>query len=298
MTKFLELAFSGVAIGAVYALISLGFVIVFKATGVVNFAHGALLVVGAYFTWVFRVREHLAFPLAFGLGVLIAAAVALAAERLFIRPLAHQPVISVAILTIGIDILLRTEVNRRIGVDVLSLGDPWGARVVHVGGVTLPETRIAAIVVSGLLLAAFFAWFKFSTWGTAMRAAAEDSVTAALLGVRLGRVSAVAWAIAGALAAVAGLFLVAFPSPGLDQNVAGVALLSFPAAVLGGLDSTGGAVVGGLVIGVASQFTQGYQSQLLFLGRGFHDVMPYVIMLVVLLWRPAGLFGTRDVSRV
>ncbi len=298
MTKLIELLFSGVALGAVYALIALGFVIVFKATEVVNFAHGSLLLVGAYTTARLRVVSHLPFLLALAGGIIAAAGVALVTERLLVRRMQHRSVISVAILTIGVDVMLQAEMGRRIGTNVLSLGDPWGARVVRFGGITVPETRIAAVVVSVVLLGAFFAWFKLSRWGLAMRAAAEDGVTASLMGIRLGRVSMVAWIIAGGLAAVAGLFLTAFPSPGLDGSAGAIALLAFPAAILGGLDSPGGALVGGLAIGLASSLTQGYQNNLVFLGRGFHDVMPYVVMIAVLLWRPAGLFGIRDVSRV
>ena len=146
--------------------------------------------------------------------------------------------------------------------------------------------------------AAFFAVFKFSDWGVAMRAAAEDGETAALMGIRLGRVSALAWVVAGALAAVAGLFLVGAPTPGVQPGLQAVALRAFPAAILGGLDSTGGALVGGLIIGLAESFTAGYQDQLLFLGRGFGDVMPYVVMILVLLVRPSGLFGTKELTRV
>ena len=169
---------------------------------------------------------------------------------------------------------------------------------VSVGPVTIPHSRVAAVLIALVLLGLFFSWFRWSMWGVAMRAAAEDQETTALMGVRLSRVSRTAWFIAGALAAVAGVFLTAFPSPGLDSSTSAVALRAFPAAILGGLDSTGGAVVGGLMIGLAETFAGGYQSDLTFLGRGFQGFMPYVVMLVVLLIRPTGLFGTKELSRV
>jgi branched-chain amino acid transport system permease protein len=153
-------------------------------------------------------------------------------------------------------------------------------------------------VVAIVLLLAFLVVFKFSDWGLAMRSAAEDGETAALMGIRLGRVSAAVWALAGALAAIGGIFLVTFPTPGVDANVGLVALAAFPAAVLGGLDSVTGAVVGGLVIGVVVTLVGGYQSDIAFLGRGLQDVAPYVVMLLVLLVRPSGLFGTRELPRV
>jgi branched-chain amino acid transport system permease protein len=131
-----------------------------------------------------------------------------------------------------------------------------------------------------------------------MRATAEDSATASLMGISRGRVSAAAWAIAGVLAAVAGLFITVFPSPGLEPTTSAVALRAFPAAIIGGLDSTTGAVVGGLLIGTTEALTQGYAEHLAFLGTGFHTVMPYLVMVLVLLARPTGLFGTKELHRV
>ena len=201
-------------------------------------------------------------------------------------------------MTIGVDILLQTETTRRVGTDVLSLGDPWQSRTFELAGITVPQARMAGILVAVVMMTAFFVWFKRSDWGIAVRAAAEDREAASLMGVRLGRVSAVTWAVAGVLATVAGLFLTAFPAPGLDPTTSHVALRAFPAAILGGLDSTGGALVGGLLIGLAETMSQGYQDELAFLGRGFHTVMPYVVMVAVLLVRPTGLFGTKEATRV
>lgn len=298
MEKFLQLLFSGISLGAVYALLALGFVVIFKATEVVNFAHGGLLVVGAWFISWFRVERDWSFWLALVAGVVITAMLAWLVQRVLVRSMGGRSIIAVGIMTIGVDVVLQTEIIRRIGVDVLTLADPWQSRTVDVFGITVPQTRVAAVVVGVVLLLGFFAWFKWSDWGVAMRASAEDTETAALMGIRLGRVSSVAWVIAGALAATAGVFLTAFPAAGLETTTGAVALRAFPAAILGGLDSTGGAIVGGLVIGVAEMLTQGYQNDLTFLGEGFYTVMPYVVMVVVLLIRPTGLFGTKEAARV
>lgn len=131
-----------------------------------------------------------------------------------------------------------------------------------------------------------------------MRAAAENPQTAALMGIKLGRVSLAAWAVAGALAAVAALFLTVFPTPGLERATSLAALKAFPAAILGGLDSTTGALAGGLIVGVTESLATGYQSDLSFLGRGIGDLAPYLVMVIVLLLRPAGLFGTKELARV
>jgi branched-chain amino acid transport system permease protein len=295
MQNFAQLVIGGISLGAVYALLALGFVLVFKATGVINFAYPALLLVGAYAT---ARADELPFPVAAIVGICAAVVIAALVDRVLVRRMRGGSVIAVSIMTIGVGVLLQTEIIRRIGIDVLPIGDPWGSGVVTLGGLTIPQTRIAALVVGLALIACFFAWFKFSVWGVAMRATAEDHETAALMGIPGGRISAASWAVAGGLAAVAGLFVTMFPSPGLEPTTSAVALRAFPAAIIGGLDSTGGAVVGGLVIGVTEVLTQGYEGHLTFLGLGFHAVMPYLVMVLVLLVRPTGLFGTRELHRV
>ncbi|MGP4029230.1 branched-chain amino acid ABC transporter permease [Actinomadura sp. 3N407] len=294
MTRLLELLVNGVSLGAVYALIALGFVIIFKASEVVNFAHSSLLLLGAYVIAI--LHDDLGFAGAVAAGICAAAVCGALVEFVLLRrSRVRRDVLAIA--TIGIDIVLTTELVRRIGPDVMSLGDPWRDRVVHLGGITIAQTRLAALLVAALLIGAFLAAFRYTPWGVAMRSAAEDSETAALMGVRLGRTMMSAWAVAGALAAVAAIFLTAFPTPGLDRTTSIAALKAFPAAILGGLDSTTGALVGGLLIGVTESLASGYQGDLAFLGRGLGDVAPYTVMVLVLLWRPAGLFGTREVSR-
>jgi branched-chain amino acid transport system permease protein len=297
MEKLLQLLFSGVALGAVYALLALGFVVVFKATQVVNFAHAGLLMVGTYAAARFSAAGR-PFVVAVLLGIALTVVLALVIERALVRPVVRRSVVAVAIMTIGVDVVLQTEVTRRLGIDILPMGDPWQSSTVEILGITVPQTRVAALVVAFVVLGGFFAWSRFSDWGVAMRASAEDHRTAELMGVRLGRVSAIVWVIAAVLAVVAGVFLAAFPSPGVSPTTSAAALRAFPAAILGGLDSTVGALVGGLLIGLAETLTQGYQDQLSFLGEGFSAVMPYVVMVAVLIARPTGLFGTTEATRV
>jgi len=296
MTKLIELIVNGLASGAVYALIALGFVVIFKATEVVNFAHASLLLVGGYVIAISH--ERFGFWGAVVLGVGAAALIGAAIEFGVIRRARTLDQAVVAIATIGIDIVLTSELTRRIGSETLALGDPWGDRLVHLGSVTIPLTRIAALLCASVLIAAFLLAFKYTAWGVAMRAVAEDGETAALMGIRLGRVSLGAWAVAGGLAAVAAIFLTVFPTPGLDRTTSLAALKAFPAAILGGLDSTTGALAGGLIVGLTESLMTGYQGDLAFLGRGIGDVAPYAVMVLILLWRPAGLFGTRESARV
>ncbi len=296
MTQFLSLLLNGISLGAIYALIALGFVIIFKASEVVSFTHGSLLLLGAY--TIARLSDSLGFLPAVLVGLAITALAALLVERLIINRLRGAPVISLAIVTIGVDIILLTELIRRIGPDILNIPHPWGGDSVRIGGVGISENRLIAMGVAAVLIVAFFVAFKYSSWGVAMRASAEDGEAAALMGIRQGRVSALAWVVAGILAAVAALFLVGAPTPGVSAAAYTVALRAFPAAILGGLDSTGGALVGGLLIGITEAMAAGYQEQLSFLGRGFGEVAPYVVMIIVLLVRPSGLFGTKELTRV
>jgi branched-chain amino acid transport system permease protein len=297
VNQFLELLVNGLSLGCIDALIALGFVVVFKATRVVNFAYGSLLLLGAYI--VGRNHERLGFVPAVLVSIVVTGAVAALVGAVVLRRVRLADPGTLAILTLGVDIVLATDLTRRIGADLLTTGDPWGARVMSVGTVHIPQTRVAAATAAVVLVAAFLAVLKFTDWGVALRACAERPATASLMGIRLGRVSAGAWILAGALAAVAGVFFTAFPSPGIGGTAGQAALgAAVPAAVLGGLDSTTGALIGGLLVGLTATFTAGYQDQLAFLGRGFGSVAPYLVMLLVLLARPSGLFGSREVTRV
>jgi branched-chain amino acid transport system permease protein len=297
VTHFVELLVNGVSLGCIAALIALGFVVVFKATRVVNFAYGSLLLLGAYV--VGRYHDRFGFAGAVLLALVVTAAVAALIGVVLLRRVRLADPGTLAILTLGVDIVLATELTRRIGTDLLTTGDPWGADVITLGGVHLPQTRLIAAAVAVVGVAAFLAMLRFTDWGIALRACAERPATATLMGIRLGRVAAGTWLLAGSLAAVAGLFFTAFPSPGISGTVGQAALgAAVPAAVLGGLDSTTGALVGGLAVGLTATFAAGYSEQLAFLGRGLGGVAPYVVMLLVLLARPSGLFGSREATRV
>lgn len=296
MSYLLSQLVNGLSLGLVLGLIAVGFVVVFKATGVLNLAHGSVLLLGAYL--VAKLHEPLGFWLAAAAGVLGAAAVAALINTLLVRRVAEPNPGTFAILTIGVDILLLTELTREIGNDVLSNGAPWGADVVEFAGVTLPASRAIAAVLAIVLFGVLGLLAARTDWGIGMRAAAADGDTASLMGIRLSRTSATGWALAGAFAAIAGVFLTFFPATGVTPSVSLVALAAIPAWVLGGFDSIPGAIVGGLVIGVAQALAVGYESQLHFLGRGFGEVVPYAVMLLVLLVRPQGLFGGKEAIRV
>jgi branched-chain amino acid transport system permease protein len=298
MSQFVELVISGLMLGCIYGLIAMGFVIVFKATNVVNFAHASIVMLGAYL--VAKWHGSLGF---FGAIAASAAACALAAALLdiaIVRPLRRRGggVDALAIVTIALNILIGTELVRLVGNDLLPSGAPWGSDVTNIAGAAVPQARVAAAIVALALILVFYVVFTRSDWGVAMRSAASDPEAAALMGIRLGRVAAGAWAVAGALAAIGGAFFVSFPAGGVSNATGLLALSAIPVAVLGGLDSTAGALVGGLLIGVAQTLAAGYQDDIAFLGRGLSNVVPYIVLFAVLLWRPWGLFGTRELTRV
>ncbi|MET7454082.1 branched-chain amino acid ABC transporter permease [Streptomyces sp. NPDC005574] len=298
MTDVLDNLLDGLALGSVYALVALGFVVIFKASGVLNFAHGSLLLLGGYLTAV--LHDDLGFAGALAVAALATAAVAGALDRLLLQrgeQDAHGAHVQ-TIVTIGVDIVLLTDLSRRIGGDLLSLGDPWGDSVTRLGPLTVADSRLAAVAVSAVVIAAVFALFRFTGWGLSLRASAEDPEAAALMGIRQARVRTLAWCLAGALAALAAVFLAAFPAPGLERTTGQIALKAFPAAILGGMGSPGGALAGSLLIGVTEALVAGYQTELHVLGEGFGDVAPYAVMVLVLLVRPAGLFGGKGATRV
>jgi branched-chain amino acid transport system permease protein len=296
VNQFVSLLVGGLFLGAIYSLVALGFVTIFRATGVVNFAQGSVLLLGAYV--IGRLHESIGFLPAVLAGVAAATLVSVLIDVVLIRRIRDADLGTLAILTLGVDILLLTELTREIGTDVLSVGAPWGADVVELAGIRVPASRVIAGGVALVLVVALGLAVKFTDWGVAMRSAAEDGETASLMGIRLNRVAAGAWALAGALAAVGGLFLTSFPAAGVTAGAGFVALAAIPAVVLGGFDSPAGAVVGGLLIGVVSVLCSGYQDELSFLGRGLGTVAPYVVMLLVLLIRPSGLFGAKELTRV
>jgi branched-chain amino acid transport system permease protein len=295
---FLQLLVAGVAVGALYALVALGFVIIYKATGVINFAQGALLLLGAYFVVSFHETMKLPYVVATLLSMAACAVVGVIIERLILSRMVGQPVFAVIMITLGLTIFFEQVVIWRWGGQVRNLTDPFGLDTFTVSDIVIPVVNVVRIVVAALLLAVFFLFFRYSRLGVAMRATASDQEAALAQGISARRIFALSWAVAAAVAALAGVLL-ASGGRGVDPSLGVVALVAFPAIILGGLDSPGGAVVGGVVMGVVETMTSGYSDRLPeFLGHNFHRVTPYVVLVAILLVRPYGLFGTPEVRRV
>lgn len=297
--ELLGFTLNGLSSGAIYALVALGMVIVFKATDVLNFAHPSVLIVGTYIIAMLHTGLGWSFWASAAAGILASAVLGILIERLLIKPFSkRQEMVAAGIMTIGLSIVLDTIMQHQIGARMMSTGDPWGNSTVQVLGASMSVARLTALIVAAVLLLAFYIWLQRSDFGVGMRAAADDPETAALMGVSLNKTSMVAWALAAMLATIGGIFLVSYPSAGLDVTVTSVVFNAIPAAVIGGMDSTTGAVVGGLIVGLTQAYVLGFQSSLTFLGNNFAPAAPYLIMLIVLMIRPAGLFGTKEVSRV
>lgn len=298
MSTFLQLTFSGLALGVIYALIALGFVVIYRASQVFNFAHGDLLMFGAYLMvaacgagvpWGFALLAALA-----GTGLLAAAI-----EHSLLRPLIGRPVFVTVIVTIFIGFLVRIGILLIWGPDAHGLPTPWPTDgAVVIGGASVLYNTVATLILGALALAAFFLLLRFSKIGVAMRAVSQDPEAAQALGLPVNRILAFTWGIAGAFAALGGVGLAMFPRT-VEINLSYIALAAFPAVLVGGLESLLGAVVAGLLLGVLQVWTQAYLNPLMGdFGHNFHAVFPFVVMIVFLMLRPEGLFGQQRIKRV
>ncbi|MEU0881716.1 branched-chain amino acid ABC transporter permease [Lentzea sp. NPDC005914] len=295
MDEFLQSLIRGLGTGSIYSLLALGFVIIYKSTQVISFAQPAFMLAGAVLV------SYLAPQVSFFGAVLVAAVViavlALGVERTVLRPMVGKPVFVVAIITIGVDVVVRVVTNAFIGLEVRQVGDPWGLTTMNFLGAEVQQRYLVMIGTTAVVTVALFAFFRYSRIGLAMRAVAYDQEVALAQGISVGSVFALSWALAGGLAALAGVFVAT--GAGVDQQLWIVALKALPAIILGGLESLGGAVVGGLAVGVVESLFGTYQGDFApWLGPNFGLVAPYALMLLVLLVRPYGLFGKREVERL
>lgn len=298
MTDFVQAVVNGFGQGSIYALLALGYVMIYKATRVISFAQPSLMVIGGLISYHFTTELGLPFWVGMALGIVGGALVGMVVERLALRPMLGKPVFTLAIITIGVDIVLRIVANRYIGVQSRIIEYPGGAERYSLGGVSISHQRVGLIAVTAVTVAALAMFFQYSRTGLAMRATALDQETALAQGIRVGAVFALAWAIAGGLAAIAGTF-VAAGNAGIEQTSWVIALKALPAIIIGGLDSVPGAVIGGLAVGIVEALTATFQPDVApWLGANFSLVAPYALMFVVLLVRPYGLFGTKEVERV
>jgi branched-chain amino acid transport system permease protein len=312
LDTFVHTVIKSLALGSLYALLALGFVLIFKATQTVNFAQGALALAGTWFLsmvfmdWNVPGRwvggpGWLHWFVALLVAALATAVLGLVIERLAIRPMIGEPIFSMAVITLGLEVMIRTVAFDAVNVTPRVIGVPWGTDTFMVGGAMIAWSYVAAIAMAAVAFVGVWLFFKTRT-GVAMRATAFDQETALAQGINVGRIFAIAWAVGALLAAISGVFSSMSPwgPAGLaSRDGAFFAFRALPAVILGGLDSAVGALVGGLLIGFAEIFAGQYLAgHTGILGVGYQQVVPYVVMLIGLLVRPYGLFGTEEVRRV
>lgn len=290
MQTFIQLTVTGLANGAILALAAVGFAIIYKATGVINFAQGAFMAVGAYMVFEGISGFGWAWPLAVLFAAAVAVALGLGTERFILRPMIGESAISVIMVTIGLAFFLEAMLQLRYGTRPLRMSPFIPEGTLRVLDVPLPLNRVLAIVLAALVLGAVGAFFRYSRNGIAMRAVADDQQAALTMGISVRRIFAMAWGIAAVTAMIAGVLVANIQ--GVSGGVAAFGLLVFPVVILGGLDSIGGTVIGGIVVGLLVQYTAGY------LGGGLQQVVPYVLLVFILMVRPYGLFGEVRIERV
>jgi len=290
----LVLLTNGIMIGLMYALIALGFVLIYKATDAINFAQGEFVMFAGFLAAV--AAEMVGAPFWLSALVAIAGMIALGfgLERVVLRPLIGRPVIAVVMATIGLAAVLRGTAVMAFGAGTRAIIMPVSDEPFELGPIMLPPVQLVGAGVSLVFLAAFTWFFLKSRTGIAMRAVADSQQVAMAMGINVRRYFALAWAMAGVVSALGGV--VWGTMLGVDNQLALVGLKVFPVVILGGLDSVMGAVIGGLIVGIVENFAAGYFDPIV--GGGTKDFAPYVLMILVLMIRPEGIFGRRRIERV
>jgi len=295
MDFFLQLVINGLVVGSVYALVAMGFVIIYKSTSVLNFAQGEFLLLGAYVSLALLTRWHVPFWATVALTLGFAAVLGLAIERLILRPMIGEPVVSVIMVTLGLSSILRAVVQGIWGTDTRPFPEIFPSAPMMIGPVPVSRAYAWSVGCVVVLLVAFSLFFKYSRFGIAMRATAFSQQVALSMGISVRHMFALAWAIAAVVSAIGGILLGAVRT-GVDQSLALIGLKVLPVVILGGLDSVLGAIVGGLLIGVLENLAGGYLDPVF--GGGVKEVTPFAILVSILMIKPYGLFGKVHIERV
>jgi branched-chain amino acid transport system permease protein len=287
-----QLTIQGIAVGCIYALIALGFVLIYKATEVVNFAQGDIMMLGAFAAFTFAELWKLPFLIAVVLAILTLAGVGALFDRLLLRRIIGQPTFAAVMVTIGAGFVIRGVATMipGWGTDTYAFKAPYSDGVVRVGALSISTDHIAIIVLTAALCAALYVFFKKTRVGIAMQACSQNQLAAYYMGIPVRRINTLIWAISAGVAAFAAVLL--SPITFVHSNMGFIGLKAFPAAVVGGFGSIPGAIVGGLIIGLVESFSGFYA------GEGLKDTMPYIVMLLVLIIRPSGIFAEMRKKKV
>ncbi len=283
--EILQLTIAGVAIGCIYALIALGFVLIYKATEVVNFAQGDVMMLGAFVAFTFASLWKLPFFIAVLLAIVVLALVGAIFDRFLLRPIIGQPTFAAVMVTLALGMVIRGVATMipGWGTDTYALKAPYSDGVLRASGVSISTDHIAIIVLTTLVCLLLWAFFKRTRVGIAMQAASQNQLAANYMGIPVRRINTLIWAISSGVAAFAAVLLA--PITFVHSNMGFIGLKAFPAAVVGGFGSIPGAIVGGLIIGLVESYSGFY------LPEGFKDVAAYIVVLLVLMIRPSGIFA-------
>ncbi len=297
LSYFFQLVVSGIVVGSIYALSALGFVLIYKSSRVLNIAHGQIIAAGAFITYALTVWAKVPIYIAFPASMVLTFFLAMSVERIFLRRLIGEPIISVIMVTIGLMSILDGVIYLTpFGTENFSFPAFLPTTPIVFLGVSISWTQLVGVIVTFTLIGAFSWFFKKSTLGISMRAVSDDQLASMSIGISVPKVFGLAWAMAGLSAAAAG---------GIIGNITGLnfdtlhafGIVVFPVVILGGLDSILGAVVAGIIMGLIQQFASGYLDGSWGL-NGTGEVMPYLVLLIILLFKPHGLFGIHEIERV
>jgi branched-chain amino acid transport system permease protein len=285
---------SGIVVGSIYALVALGFVLIYKSTAVINFAQGELLMFGAYVCLMLVTTMKLPFLVSFVITLLAAGMLGFLLERLFLRPMIGEPIISVIMLTIGLASLMQGVIHVIWGSDTLVYPAIFSQEPIRFAGIAVSQVYIYSVLAAGICLGLFNLYFRFSSSGIAMRAVANDQQAAQAMGISISKIFAIAWAIAAIVAGIGGILIGNIN--GVNTSLSSFGLKVFPAVILGGLDSIPGAILGGFIIGILEALSGIYLDPL-FEG-GTKEVVPFIVLVVILMIKPYGLFGTEEIEKI
>lgn len=294
MTFFIQMVVTGIVVGSIYGLVALGFVLIYRASDVLNLANGEFVMIGAYIAISLITVFKLPFIVAMILTLILSALLGVIVEKVVLGPLRNAPPISVIMATIGLSSLLGGAVHMIWGHKTRSFPQVFPTEPVRFGDVLITPVYLWSFGIVMVLLIAFTLFFKFSKMGIAMRASADDQQAAMSMGISVKRVYAVTWIIAAVVAAVGGVLLGHIN--GVNANMSVIGLTVLPVVILGGLDSVLGAIIGGFIIGIIQNIAGGYLDPLI--GGGLKEVVPFIIVLLILMVKPHGLFGKATIERV
>jgi len=289
-SQILQQIFNGIAIGSIYALVAIGFILIYKATDVISFAQGDIMMLGAFVAYTFISLCGMPILLGIILTIAVMAVFGILLERTVLRPLVGESVLSMLMVTVGVGMVLRSLAGMIWGYDTYRFSGGITDVPVRFGAVAVSSVNLWVIAITIVLTGALFYFFSRTKTGVSMEATSQNQLAAYLMGIGVKRVFSNIWALSAVVAAIGGILLA--PIHFVNYNMGFIALRAFPAAVLGGFGSIPGAIIGGIIIGISETLAGVY------LPEGFKDIFAYIILILVLLIRPEGIFGLAKRKRV